>query len=246
MDFQSSILSRFDLIFKVIDPRNPEVDNRLAQHVVNLHKGATGGHARGHAAASHQDHIGADGVVERDFFAKYISYARATCHPIISDEAMLALLDFYVQVRRDAHRQTLESASGGGKGQTPIIQITARQLESLVRITESMARMRLDVRASRSDAEEAIRLFKTATVDAIKSGSMDQTLTEGQAELVLRIEDALRRRVALGATVEHHRLLAELARIGFDAKLVDRAIYAMVKREELEWRKQRTLLHRAR
>ncbi|KAG5477981.1 hypothetical protein LSCM4_05377 [Leishmania orientalis] len=267
MDFQSSILSRFDLIFKVIDPRNPETDQRLAHHVIGLHKSANGsGGRRGGASASAGSGATAsaaqsnnDEVVERSFFTKYISYARSTCRPVISEEAMKVLLDFYVQVRRDAHQQTLETIGGMSSGngsaagvggsnsnKTPIIQITARQLESLVRITESLARMRLDVLASRSDAEEAIKLFKIATVDAIKSGVADQTLTEAQSELVLRVEEALRRRVALGATVEHHRLLSELARMGFDAKLVDRAVYAMVKREELEWRKQRTLLHRVR
>ncbi|KEG10523.1 putative minichromosome maintenance (MCM) complex subunit [Trypanosoma grayi] len=242
MDFQSSILSRFDLIFKVLDPRNPEIDNRLAQHVVNLHKGGSGRHAQTSAASP---------SVERSFFTKYISYARATRQPRISEDAMSVLLDFYVHVRRDAHQQTLESISGssgstGAKPQTPIIQITARQLESLVRITESLARMRLDVLASRTDAEEAIRLFKMATVDAIKSGVADQSMTAAQSELMLRIEEALRRRVALGATVEQNRLLSEMARMGFDVKIVERAVYAMVKREELEWRKQRTLIHRLR
>ncbi|KAG5503430.1 hypothetical protein JKF63_05569 [Porcisia hertigi] len=273
MDFQSSILSRFDLIFKVIDPRDPEMDQRLAHHVIGLHKGANrnrgrrgGGRAGalasaggGGASAASAVQSGHGEVVDLGFLTKYISYARSTCRPVISEEAMKVLLDFYVQVRRDAHQQTLEtigsmnsgngSAAGGGgssSNKTPIIQITARQLESLVRITESMARMRLDVLASRSDAEEAIKLFKIATVDAIKSGVADQTLTEAQSELVLRVEEALRRRVALGATVEHHRLLSELARMGFDAKLVERALYAMVKREELEWRKQRTLLYRVR
>ncbi|KPI86975.1 putative DNA replication licensing factor MCM5 [Leptomonas seymouri] len=261
MDFQSSILSRFDLIFKVIDPRNPETDQRLAHHVIGLHKSANSGSKGGAArrsvaaaasAASSAAHGGIE-VVERGFFTKYISYARATCRPVISEEAMKVLLDFYVQVRRDAHQRTLEaigamgqSGGGGSSNKTPIIQITARQLESLVRITESLARMRLDVLASRSDAEEAIKLFKIATVDAIKSGVADQTLTEAQSELVLRVEEALRRRVAIGATVEHNRLLSELARMGFDTKLVERALYAMVKREELEWRKQRTLLHRMR
>ncbi|ORC88684.1 putative minichromosome maintenance (MCM) complex subunit [Trypanosoma theileri] len=261
MDFQSSILSRFDLIFKVIDPRNPDIDNRLAQHVVNLHKGGSGRHTRGSTSSSSSllpsssssSFAGSslNGIVERSFFTKYVSYARSTRHPRISEDAMSVLLDFYVQVRREAHQQTLEALSSsntasGAKPQTPIIQITARQLESLVRITESMARMRLDVLASRADAEEAIRLFKTATVDAIKSGVSDQTMTASQSELVLRIEEALRRRVALGATVEQNRLLSEMARMGFDVKLVERAVYAMVKREELEWRKQRTLIHRLR
>eukprot|EP00796_Vickermania_ingenoplastis_P007438 gene7438-5237_t len=271
MDFQSSILSRFDLIFKVIDPRNPETDNRLAHHVVGLHKGASSAATRSGrhlgqqttAVATAENAEGEANTLDRGFMTKYISFARATCFPTISEEAMAVLLDFYVQVRRDAHKQTLDSlkgsaaapsfgghrskgGGGGGGNATPIIQITARQLESLVRITESQAKMRLDVMASRADAEEAIRLFKVATVDAINSGVVDQSLTEVQNDFILRIEEALRRRVALGATVEHNRLLSEMSRMGFDTKLVDRALFAMVRREELAWRKQRTLLHRMR
>ncbi|CCW62528.1 unnamed protein product [Phytomonas sp. EM1] len=284
MDFQSSILSRFDLIFKIIDPHNPEVDSRLAHHVVNLHKTARRGHTDGEAdngiglgaagsleneTAKTVSSITQNGTVDRLFFTKYISYARATCHPIISEDAMTVLLDFYVQVRRDVHQQTLETLSssspsggeggananqyskggggfGGSKSQMPIIQITARQLESLVRITESLAKMRLDVLATRMDAEEAIRLFKFSTVDAIQSRAADQTLTEAQSQIILRIEEALRRRLTLGATVEYNRLISEMVRMGFETKMVDRALYAMTKRDELEWRKQRTLIYRVR
>ncbi|CCW66043.1 unnamed protein product [Phytomonas sp. Hart1] len=284
MDFQSAILSRFDLIFRIIDPHNPEVDSRLAHHVVNLHRTGRRGPKDGGAdnaiglgptsnlaneTVKTVDGITPNGVVDRLFFTKYISYARATCHSVISEDAMTVLLDFYVQVRRDVHRQTLETLSssspslsgggvssnpsskggagfGGAKPQMPIIQITARQLESLVRITESLAKMRLDVLATRMDAEEAIRLFKFSTVDAIHSRAADQILTEAQGQVILRIEEALRRRLTLGATVEYRRLISEMVRMGLDGKMVDRALYAMTKREELEWRKQRTLLYRVR
>lgn len=266
MDFQSSILSRFDLIFKILDPRNPETDRNIALHVMALHKTSGSGGSR-RAAAQMKRHInetnasGADGeqeVVDLAFMTKYIAFARATCFPSISEEAMAVLLDFYVQVRRDSHQQTLaslhgqsgKSSSGGGGSSTssgaPLIQITARQLESLVRITESQAKMRLDILANRSDAEEAVRLFRAATVDAISSGVVEQNLTEEQSDYVLRIEEAIRRRVSLGSTVEHRRLLAELSKIGFNSGMVDRALFAMVRREELAWRKQRTLLHRLR
>lgn len=341
MDFASSILSRFDLIFKVIDPRNPETDHRLAHHVVHLHKttkasggggagsggvrkrgegldllGGTGGSGSvgntagtapwarrlpGASSRGSGKRGGVEGsdlhgepkegewreeeqeVVDRRFLTKYIAYARATCFPTISEEAMRVLLDFYVQVRRDSHKQNLEAlcrsssfssshsyrggsaASGSSPGgsasmktgasfssaahATPIIQITARQLESLVRLTESQAKMRLDNVATRNDAEEAIRLFKMATVDAMNSGILsgaDEALSQVQNDLVLRVEEAVRRGVSIGSTVDHHRLLAEMGRRGFEPRMVDRAIAAMVRREELAWRKQRTVLYRVR
>jgi hypothetical protein len=39
IDFQSTILSRFDLIFIIRDERNEERDERIARHVMNLHAG---------------------------------------------------------------------------------------------------------------------------------------------------------------------------------------------------------------
>ena len=247
MDFQSSILSRFDLIFKVLDPRNPELDHRLAQHVVSLHKGNSGSTA---AAAAQRNAAVADPMasiqpVERTFLTKYIAYAKATCYPKISPEASTVLLDFFVQVRRDAYQHTLEALkSTSSNAKTPIIQITARQLESLVRITESLAKMRLDPIATVRDAQEAIRLFQAATVDAINSGVAENSLSELQSEHVLKIEEAIRRRLAIGSVVEYQRLVNELQRMAFDAKLIASALWIMVRRDELEWRKQRTMICR--
>ena len=248
MDFAGSILSRFDLIFKVLDPKDPTIDRRLAQHVVALHKsGGAAQHAGSSAAAAARGRTDTNQNTTHplSFLTKYIAYARSTCRPVISEEAMAVLLDFFVQVRRDSHALTV-AAMSSAKGQAPMIQITPRQLESLVRITESMAKMRLDPIASVQDAEEAIRLFKTATVDTINSGITDNAMSEDQAEAVQKVEEAIRRRVATGSTVMHSRLAAELSRLGFDGRLVDRALYIMMKREEVEWRKQRTLIYRAR
>jgi DNA replication licensing factor MCM5 len=41
IDFQSTILSRFDLIFIIRDVRDIERDERVARHVMSLHSGAS-------------------------------------------------------------------------------------------------------------------------------------------------------------------------------------------------------------
>lgn len=258
MDFQGSILSRFDLIFKVLDPRNPEMDHRLANHVVNLHKRAAastssrrhagGGGVGAHAAAAAAVAGGTTPLptVDRSFITKYIAYAKATCHPVISQECQAVLLDFFVQVRRESHKHTLEALKSSS-AKAPVIQITARQLESMVRLSESLAKMRLDPIAVAADAHEAIRLFQVATVDAMQSGIVDNTLmNEFQSGQVIKIEEAVRRRVPVGTTVEYTRLLSELLKMSFDSKLVDRALFVMLRRDELEFRKQRTQIHRLR
>lgn len=52
------------------------------------------------------------------------------------------------------------------------ITITVRQLEAIVRIAESLAKMKLENFATEDHIEEAIRLFKVSTLEAASSGSL--------------------------------------------------------------------------
>lgn len=87
--------------------------------------------------------------VTRDFLAKYISYARMHCNPKIPDEVVDVLVREYGKMR-----------SLGNNKKT--ITATPRQLESLIRIAESIAKMRLADEVAKQDVEEAVRLIKTA------------------------------------------------------------------------------------
>jgi len=75
IDFQSTILSRFDCIFIVKDIREDSADKAIASHVVNLHMFAK--------AEEHQN---------KDYFSldelrKYITYAKMKYFPRLSEEA---------------------------------------------------------------------------------------------------------------------------------------------------------------
>ena len=77
----------------------------------------------------------------------YIAYARTRCQPEISDAAAEDLVAGYLQMRRNGvSRKTITA--------------TPRQLESLVRLSEALARMRLSPSVDRSDVAEALRLMK--------------------------------------------------------------------------------------
>lgn len=59
------------------------------------------------------------------------------------------------------------------------ITATPRQLESLIRIAESIARMRLSDRVEKSDIDEAVRLIKTAMQQSAtdpKTGEIDMDI----------------------------------------------------------------------
>jgi len=108
----------------------------------------------------------ATNTISKDFLAKYISYARMHCNPQIPDENVNVLVKCYTDMR-----------SMGNNKKT--ITATPRQLESLIRIAESIARMRLSDRVEKSDIDEAVRLIKTAMQQSAtdpKTGEIDMDI----------------------------------------------------------------------
>ena len=87
--------------------------------------------------------------IDRDFFAKYISYARKCYKPKIPDTIQATLVSEYVKMR------SLGNA-------TKTVTATPRQLESMIRISESLAKMRLSENVELQDVEEAVLLIKNA------------------------------------------------------------------------------------
>lgn len=55
------------------------------------------------------------------------------------------------------------------------IPITVRQLEAVIRISESLAKMQLEPFATETHVDEALRLFQVSTLDAAMSGSLAGT-----------------------------------------------------------------------
>ncbi|MGC9009237.1 MAG: LAGLIDADG family homing endonuclease [Sulfolobales archaeon] len=127
-----TILSRFDLIFVLRDKPNPEEDRRLASYIVETH--------------ARYDEI--KPIIDPQLLRKYIAYARTYVKPVLSEEARKMLVDFFVEMRR---------AAAESKGAVPI-SITARQMESLIRLAEAHARMALKEVVDVEDAAEAIRM----------------------------------------------------------------------------------------
>jgi DNA replication licensing factor MCM4 len=148
-----TLLSRFDLIYLILDAVSPDADRRLARHLVSLHwpEAARDGDGGGRGAGGG----GAGALFDKAAVMEFISYAKEAVSPVLSDDAKSALVAGYLDMRR------LGSAARAGGRKT--ITATTRQLESLVRLSEAHARMRLSAVVEPSDVEEAIRLMNVAT-----------------------------------------------------------------------------------
>jgi replicative DNA helicase Mcm len=127
-----TILSRFDLIFVLRDVPNKEADGKMSRHILEIHR-------KGKSPVETQ--------IDAELLRKYVSYAK-TIQPELSEGALKRLGDFYLAMR---------SAS---ETEGSPVAITARQLESLVRIAEARARVALRREVTAEDADSAITIMK--------------------------------------------------------------------------------------
>lgn len=130
-----TLLSRFDLIFLMLDPQDEAYDRRLAHHLVSLY----------YRSEEEMEEEYLDMVVLRD----YIAYARTYVHPRLSEEASQSLIEAYVDMRK----------IGSGRG---MVSAYPRQLESLIRLAEAYAKVRFSEKVENLDVEEAKRLHREA------------------------------------------------------------------------------------
>lgn len=115
VNMSAPIMSRFDLFFVVLDECDERVDRHLAEHIVSIHKDR-------------------DDAVEPEYsteqLQRYIRFAR-TFRPEFTDEAKVTLVEKYKELRADDAQ--------GGIGRNSY-RITVRQLESMIRLSEAIAK----------------------------------------------------------------------------------------------------------
>jgi DNA replication licensing factor MCM5 len=126
------------------------------------------------------------------------------------------------------------------------IPITVRQLEALVRISESLARMELSSECKDEHVHEAIRLFRVSTFDAANSGiaQPDRAITEDQRKEIERIERYVERRCPIGSRIPERLLLAELQKQSFSDYCIVRVLQTMLYTGQFEYQNKRKVLKR--
>ena len=138
-----SLLSRFDLIFKVVDRPDPANDAQMAEYILNS---ATLGIE--HEFEEDNDPDKSIAPINGDLLKKYIKHARRNFRPILSEEAKERIKSFYLELR------------GQYDSEDAIVSILARNLDALIRMSEAYAKMALRNNVSKEDVDEIIKLFK--------------------------------------------------------------------------------------
>jgi replicative DNA helicase Mcm len=188
-----SLLSRFDAIFIMRDIPSKSKDESIAMHVLGEHKQEVR-----HA------------IIDKELLKKYISYAKQKYNPVLTNEAVDEIKNFYVGLRNQPQM---------GDSPNRPIPIGARQLEALVRLAEAHARMKLRNEVNIDDARIAINLVKgylmqvgydeeTGSIDIDKASGMAPASARNKIGLVRTAIEDLEKR--LGKMVPLDEISKEL------------------------------------
>ncbi|KFP34509.1 DNA replication licensing factor MCM5 [Colius striatus] len=229
IDFMPTILSRFDMIFIVKDEHNEERDMTLAKHVMSLHVSAL------------TQTQAVEGEIELNKLKKLISFCRtAMLEGSWRGQEVLGVVS--VEGGQGDGEDTLEPQEKAGT-----VSLGCRQLEAIVRIAESLSKMKLQPFATEADVEEALRLFQVSTLDAAMSGSLSGAegfTTQEDQEMLSRIEKQLKRRFAIGSQVSEHSIVQDFVRQKYPEHAIYKVLQLMMRRGEIQHRMQRKVLYR--
>lgn len=125
------------------------------------------------------------------------------------------------------------------------IPITVRQLEAIIRISESLAKVTLSTSVLPHHVDEAIRLFKFSTMDAVSAGTVEGLTRSELNQEIDRIEKELRRRLPIGWSTSYQSLVREfVTQQGFSQHALERCLYVLEKREVVRFSGQKKVVHR--
>lgn len=171
-----ALLSRFDLIFILLDRPDQEIDRYLSEQIlsklsssksnskVNNRTGSQFSKAKSlntqmtqtadsmHSSTFLRNLISKQNgnqsnLIPAQLLRKYISYAQRFISPKFSPEAGQVLKEFYLSCRRNEN------------GMTDSLPITTRQLESAIRLSEARAKAELRLTVTKEDAEDVVALM---------------------------------------------------------------------------------------
>uniref|UniRef100_A0A9L0SJ07 DNA replication licensing factor MCM3 n=1 Tax=Equus caballus TaxID=9796 RepID=A0A9L0SJ07_HORSE len=220
---QDSLLSRFDLLFIMLDQMDPEQDREISDHVLRMHRYRAPGEQDGDAMplGSAVDILATDDpnfsqedqqdtqiyekhdnllhgtkkkkekMVNAAFMKKYIHVAKII-KPILTQESAAYIAEEYSRLRSQ------DSMSSDTARTSPV---TARTLETLIRLATAHAKARMSKTVDLQDAEEAVELVQYAYFKKVlekekkrKKRNEDESETEDEEEKSQEDQEQRRKR----------------------------------------------------
>ncbi|MCJ2669027.1 MAG: minichromosome maintenance protein MCM [Candidatus Thermoplasmatota archaeon] len=148
IELSPTLLSRFDVIFSILDIPESRRDMDMADHMLK-------GHLVGELRKRKEEGIRTDipdtevfePYFEPEFLRKYVAYAKQI-NPVLTPEAIEIIKEKYLEIRKQ------------GEAEGSAVPITPRQLEAFVRLAEASARAQLSETVTEDDARRSVRIVE--------------------------------------------------------------------------------------
>jgi replicative DNA helicase Mcm len=219
IELPPTLINRFDLIFIMRDKPNENVDKLISERILEANKDINKNKP----------------AIKTDLLKKYVAYAKQNCKPILSNDAIKAIQEFYLKLRRQN--------SSEGEELRPI-PISARQLEAIIRLTEASAKVRLSEYATLDDAKRAIDLMMAYLGEVgIDKGTgeldIDRVITgipSSQRSMIITIKSFIRSELDVmpkGSMLPITKVYDDAEKSGISADNVDQALTVLKKEGEI-------------
>ena len=150
-------MSRFDLFFIILDEQDDTTDFNVARHILNLHQNT-------------DEAVNAQFTPEQ--LQRYIRFAR-TLKPQLTLESCDLLVQQYRILRQS-----------DAAGRKTSYRVTVRQLESMIRISEALARLHCDDEVKPRYVREAFRLLKKSIIHVESEDVLLDEEEIGKADMI--------------------------------------------------------------
>ena len=202
INLPAALLSRFDLLFVLVDKPDLDNDIALARHITHVHQ--------------HNKHPRLDFTpFKSDVMRAYITQARQY-NPVIPKNLTQHIVACYVELRN----QCLDEH---GNYDSKKIVGTPRALLSILRISQALARLRFSDEVNQSDVTEAIRLISEAKKSTLDDSDIfDKDMQDVTSRIYSIIRDYLKARD--GENVRIADLKTMLTTRGFNHEQIDNTL----------------------
>jgi replicative DNA helicase Mcm len=218
-----SLLSRFDLIFPILDVLDAQRDERLADHILDTHLNAMESREEMEEKVEKRDDM-----MSGDILKKYIAYAKKNINPKLTKHAAGAIKDFYLSLR----------SLGQKTGSVPI---TPRYLEGLVRLAEANAKLRLSETVEERDSKVAVELMNyimKAIMTDQETGRIDVDIistgkSQSERERIIQIMDIIKELSSQFEAVEMEMVVQEAKGVNIEEGKTRRIIDELMRNGEI-------------
>uniref|UniRef100_A0A3B5R024 DNA replication licensing factor MCM3 n=1 Tax=Xiphophorus maculatus TaxID=8083 RepID=A0A3B5R024_XIPMA len=201
---QDSLLSRFDLLFIMLDQMDPEQDREISDHVLRMHRYRDPREQEGAAMALggsvdvlatddpdamteeheelqiyekhnnllHGSKKKKDKILSKEFMRKYIHVAKIIT-PVLTEEAANHIAEEYSRLRSQ------EQLAADVARTSPV---TARTLETLIRLSTAHAKARMSKAVELEDTEVAVELVQFAYFKKVLEKEKKRTRKERDSD----------------------------------------------------------------